>query len=161
MVREKEAKISALVYVAAAIVLCFAHVPLDKVGICQGCSLGSRLLHPFFHANIFHAILNGWVLLSLVFMFDTSVFELLLAYAAAVTVPASLLGIAVPTVGASGAIYFLCGYLSWKTAKKLRWHAWWAFFLGIGFLFPASNSILHLWCYAVGVFIGFLNSPAK
>ena len=161
MVRAKEAKISALVYVAAAIAICFFDVPLEKVGICKGCALGPRLLHPFFHASFLHAIVNGWVLLSLVFIFDTTFIELLLAYVAAVTVPVSLLGITIPTVGASGAIYFLCGYHSWRNRNKWKWHAWWAFFIGIGFFFPASNALLHLWCYAVGVAVGFLNTPLK
>ena len=161
MVREKEAKISALVYVAAALALCFVRVPLAEVGICKGCSWTSRLLHPFFHANIFHALVNCWALLSAVFVFDLGLVDLALSYAAAVTVPVGLMGLTVPTVGCSGALYFLFGMLSFRTVKKWKWHLWWLFFIGIGFFFPASNAVLHLWCYGVGVFIGFLNSPAR
>ena len=161
MVREKEAKISALVYVASAIALCFAHVPLVKVGICKDCTWTSRLLHPFFHANIFHALVNCWALLSVVFFFDLGLLDLALSYAVAVTVPVGLLRLTVPTVGCSGALYYLFGMLSFRTNKKLKWHLWWLFFIGIGFFFPASNAILHLWCYAVGVLAGFLNTPLR
>ena len=161
MVREKETKISALVYVATAIALCFAHVPLVKVGICKDCTWTSRLLHPFFHANIFHALVNCWALLSVVFIFDLGLLDLALSYAVAITVPVGLLGLTVPTVGCSGALYYLFGMLSFRSANKLKWHLWWLFFIGIGFFFPSANAILHLWCYGVGVFVGFLNSPAR
>ena len=161
MVREKEAKISALVYVAVALVLCFIHVPLAEVGIYKGCSFASRLLYPFFHANIFHCLVNCWCLLSLAFLLDISIPALALSYAVAVFVPVGLWDQTVPVVGFSGAFYCICGMLTFKVRTKWRWLLWWSFFIGVGFFFSQNANLLHLWCYAVGIFIGFLNSPAK
>ena len=161
MVREKEAKISALVYVVIAFALCFVNVPLEKVGIFKGCSFFSRLLYPFFHANIFHCIVNCWCLLSLAFLLDISIPELALSYAVAVFAPVGLWGQTLPIVGLSGALYCLAGSWTFKVRKRLRWFLWWAFFLGTGFFFSQNANLLHLWGFGCGLFIGFLNSPAR
>ena len=161
MVREKEAKISALVYVVTAFVLCFIKLPLVEVGIHKGCSFCSRLLYPFVHANIFHCLVNCWCLLSLVFILDVSILELAISYVIAVLAPVGFWGQVTPTVGLSGLLYCLVGIYTFKVRKKIKWLLWWSFFLGIGFFFAASANLLHLWCFACGLIIGFLNSPAR
>ena len=161
MVREKEAKISTLVYVVVAIGLCCIHVPLAAVGIYEGCPFSSRLLYPFFHANIWHCLLNCWCLLSLAFLLDIGIPELALSYLVAVFVPVGLWSQSVPVVGFSGAFYCICGMLTFKVRTKWRWLLWWSFFIGVGFFFSQNANFLHLWCFAVGIVIGFLNSPVK
>lgn len=161
MVRREKAKISALVYVAVILLLCFVRVPPEEVGICRGCTVSARLLYPFFHAGFLHMAVNAWCLLSVVFIYDVPLRSIVGAYVIAVSFPAGLFACTVPTVGASGVVYALLGRLSFSVRRKLYWQAWWAFFIGIGFLFGGMNAWLHLYCYLLGVLVGFLNMPVR
>lgn len=161
MVRATETKVSALVYVVAILVLHLLPVPLDAVGVRAGCTLSARLLHPFFHASLLHCLVNGWALLSVVFIYEPSLVRLLVCYGIAVSFPASLFGCATPTVGASGVIFALLGSLSFSVRRRWYWQAWWAFFLGLGFVLPTTNGWVHLYCYVLGVAIGFLCKPVR
>lgn len=148
----------------AALVLGLSFVCVEDwhaVGIYAGCPLRCRLLYPFFHANLLHAALNAWALLSIVFIYDVSVWRMLLAYVVAVSAPVGLMGLSAPTVGLSGAVYFLFGSLSFEVGRKWYWQAWMLFYLGIGFLFPNTNAWLHLYCYITGLAIALLNKPIE
>ena len=153
-------KVAALV--VALVVVCIAIAgPYDwqTVGIYDGCSLSGRAVYPFFHANVLHAALNAWALLSIVFLYDRTVWRLLLAYIVAVTAPVGIMGMSAPTVGLSGVVYCLYGSLSFEVARKWYFQGWLLFYLAVGFFFPNTNAWLHVYCYAVGLLGGLLTKP--
>lgn len=158
----KVEKTASLVIALSAV--CLSLIGVDdwhSVGIYAGCSLRSRLLYPFFHANLFHATMNVWCLLSVVFIYDVSIWRLLLAFVVAATVPVGMLGMDAPTVGLSGVVFVLFGTLSFEVLRKRYYQMWMLFYLALGFLLPNTNALLHLYCYAVGFVISVLNKPIK
>lgn len=179
MLRREKAKTTALV-LTVVILTIYAVVPavfpvgLSSVALVPGCSLYARLAYPFFHASFLHALLNCWVLLCLVFYYNIGIGKMLLAYLVAVTIPVRLLCcdiVAAPTVGLSSVIFCLFGMTSWLVKRKLYFHCWMAGFISLGFLIPylcqlcaltvaTPNNFLHIYCYVVGLLVGFLNSPA-
>lgn len=64
-----------------------------------------------------------------------------------------------PTIGASGMIYALLGRYAFSIEKIVKYNLWWAFFIGMGFLFPYANAPLHLYCYLCGFILALLNKP--
>lgn len=84
----KMEKITALVISTIVVGLSFFKVwDWQTVGIYAGSDIAGRVLYPFFHANILHASLNSWCLLSMVFIYDIGIWRLVLAYIIAVTIP--------------------------------------------------------------------------
>lgn len=130
------------------------------VGIFLGCEPTSRLLYPFYHANILHATLNAWCLLSVVFIYDITIWRLLLMYIIATLIPDFCLS-TVPTVGLSGVIFALFGSISFNVERKLHYQLWMLAYLVAGFLLPNTNALLHLYCYIGGVAVAILNKPIK
>ena len=62
----KMEKITALVISTIVVGLSFFKVwDWQTVGIYAGSDIAGRVLYPFFHANILHASLNSWCLLSI------------------------------------------------------------------------------------------------
>ena len=179
MVRREKAKTAALV-LTAVILLIYAVVPvasasvLSSVALYDGCPFYAHLLYPFFHASLLHALLNCWALLILVFYYNIGIWKMLLAYLIAVTVPVRLLCcviVAASTVGLSAVVFSLLGMASWLVRRKLYYHCWIACFIAMGYLLPylcsvcgysvaTPNNLLHIYCYVVGLMVGFLNSPA-
>lgn len=165
MDKRKNEKIAALS--VGVVIICLSLLltaDWNSVGVYAGCSLYGRLLYPFFHANILHALLNVWCLLSLVFIYDISIGRLLLAYIVAVTVPIDTLGIFIaalnaPTVGLSAVVFMLFGSISFEVLRKWYYQAWMLFYLIAGFIFPNTNAWLHLYCYLAGLVIALLNKP--
>lgn len=130
-----------------------------RIGAAAGATMTERLAHPFCHANIFHAAANAWCLVSIAHAYRVTVWELLAAYAIAVSVPSFVLS-ATPTMGLSGACFALIGMMLRKVARRMYYNAFALAFVAIGFLVPAVNAFLHLWCLAVGECIAILNMPA-
>ena len=84
----KVEKITALLISAMIVCLSFSgEWDWQTVGIYAGSNMPERLLYPFFHTNMFHALLNSWCLLSIIFIYDIGIGRLLSAYMIAVTVP--------------------------------------------------------------------------
>lgn len=164
MDKRKKEKIAALLISAVVALLPLLVSPEWKeVGIYAGCSLQGRFLYSFFHANMLHALLNAWCLLSLVFIYDISIGRILLAYIIAVTIPVDTLGSFInmtsPTVGLSAVVFVLFGSISFEVARKWYYQAWMLFYLVVGFLFPNTNAWLHLYCYLAGLVVALLNKP--
>lgn len=132
----------------------------SAVGIFTGCGLGCRLSYPFYHANMIHAALNTWCLLSVVFVYKVSLWRLAFAYIAAVSVPAFCLS-CVPTVGLSGLVFTLFGSVSFEVERKVYYQLWMVVYLVIGFLFPDTNAWVHMYCYLAGCLAALLNKPVK
>lgn len=161
MDKKKAGKISALVISILVFCLALQHVDnWEAVGIYSGCGLTCRVLYTFYHANLLHALLNAWCLLSVVFIYDTSVWRLLIAYIIACTIPAVCLS-DVPTVGLSGVVFALFGSISFEVERKAYYQLWMLAYLVVGFLFPNTNAWVHLYCYIVGLLVALLNKPVK
>ena len=134
----KMEKITALVISTIVVGLSFFKVwDWQTVGIYAGSDIAGRVLYPFFHANILHASLNSWCLLSMVFIYDIGIWRLVLAYIIAV----------------------IFGSISFEVLRKQYYQLWMIFYLTAGFLFPHTNAILHLWCYMLGFLVALLNKP--
>lgn len=159
MVRTKEAKTVSLILVVIVLVLACVVPSGLNFGLAPGGSLAGRLAYPFLHANILHAALNCWCLLSLVFLYDLGLWYLVLGYLAAVSVPALL----VPglTLGLSGVCFFLIGRCAFLVTRRLYYNFWAVAFMVLGFAFPNCAAWLHVYCYALGFLVGWLNSPVR
>ena len=168
MVREKEAKIASLAVSAIIIIIYLTCSDVARFGICAGAGVGQRVVYHFFHSSIFHALLNAWCLLSVVFVFDISLSLLFTAFIIASTYPADSLfhllhlsSLNVPTVGLSGVCYALMGMMVYRVQRKMYYNGWLAFYIALGFLFPNTNGWIHLYCYAVGILMGYVNKYVK
>lgn len=166
MDKRKMEKVAALVIGATVVLLSFAPTDWYTVGIYGGCGLQGRFLYSFYHANILHATLNAWCLLSLVFIYDITIWRLLLAYAIAIFIPVDTLAVfsdsmATPTVGLSAVVFILFGSISFEVRRKWYYQAWMWLYLFVGFLFPNTNAWLHLYCYLAGLVVALLNKPVK
>ena len=161
MDKKKMGKASALI--VAILVFCLAlqgAQDWSAVGIYSGCRLSCRVLYPFYHAGLLHAMLNAWCLLSIVFIYDITLWRLALAYAIAVFIPSLCLS-HIPTVGLSGVVFVLFGSISFEVGRKLYYQLWMLVYLAVGFLFPNTNAWVHLYCYAAGLAVALLNKPIK
>lgn len=156
MEKRKAEKITSLVVSLLSVAIVFSDIPLSSVGICSGCNVISRLLYSFCHVNLIHAALNSWCLLSVVFMYDVSIWRLIMAYLTAITIP-SLILCGTPTVGMSAAVFFLMASISFDVARKWNYQLWMLFYLAVGFLFPGTNAMVHLYCYSCGMIYALLN----
>ena len=168
MVRRKEAQAASLLLVAAAIVLHCIPVPVSEVGLYPGAPFLHRLVYPLFHASWLHLVVNCWALLCVVFLYQITLPMMISSFVIAASYPIGALlflygGTVAPTVGLSGLIYALLGRYSWlfscERKRRLFYHSWFAFFIGLGFFFPQSNAWLHLYCYLCGVILAQLNRP--
>lgn len=167
MDRRKVEKVTALSI--ASVVVCLSLCGIDDwqvVGLYSGCGWWGRLLYSFFHANVLHAALNAWCLVSIVFIYDIKIWRLLLSFVMAITVPVGIISRVVgeftaPTVGLSGVVFVLFGTLSFEVLRKWYYQMWMLIYLAAGFLFPNTNAWLHLYCYLAGLVIALLNKPIK
>ena len=132
----------------------------SAVGIYTGCGLGCRMLYPLYHANLLHATLNAWCLLSVIFIYDISLWRFFISYIIAVTIPPFCLS-GIPTVGLSGVVFALFGSISFEVQRKAYYQLWMLAYLVAGFLFPNTNALVHLYCYMAGGAVALLNKPVK
>lgn len=150
----------------AAVILCLSFIRCDgfDVGIYAGCGMQGHCLYPFFHANAIHAALNVWCLLVAVFYYGMRIWHMGIAYLIAVTMPIDTFGhviggMDVPTVGLSGVIFAMFGMLSLGVKRKMYYQGWMVCYLLAGFVNPATNAWVHLYCYLAGVVTAWLNKP--
>jgi membrane associated rhomboid family serine protease len=157
---QKKTKVGTLVIVAIVLCILPFDVEWSSVGIYTGCDIWQRLLYSFFHANIVHALLNVWCLLSVVFLYRIKLWVLVAAFLIAMSVPTFCLT-STPTVGLSGVVFALFAMLSFSVQRKLYYQSWMVFYLVMGFLMPNVNAYLHLYCYTIGFIVALLNKPIK
>lgn len=160
MDKKKAGKATSIVISIIVICLTWQSVNWEVVGIYLGCGLTCRALYPFYHVNLLHALLNVWCLLSVVFIYDTSLWRLVFAYVIALSVP-SLLISTTPTVGLSGVVFALFGSISFEVERKTYYQLWMSAYLVVGFLFPNTNAWIHLYCYIAGLLAALLNKPVR
>ena len=158
MEEEKAGEIAALVIAAVSLTMCAFRWDWKEVGLYPGCGTANRLIWPFVHAGVVHALLNMWCLLAVVFIHRVGAWLLLAAYASCILFPECLMADK-PTVGFSGAVFFLFGSVSLRVRRKLYWLGWMAFYLAAGFVMPATDGFIHLWCYLWGIVAALLDKP--
>lgn len=167
MDRRKIEKITALLIALTIVCLhIFGTYEGKDVGIYSGCSLQGRFLYPFFHANILHAILNAWCFISIIFIYDISIWRIFAAYFVAAFIPIDIMhrwvgGLSTPTVGLSVAVFFLFGSISFEVKRKWYYQLWMLFYIIVGFVFPDTNAWLHLYGYCAGFLLSLINKPIK
>lgn len=166
MDKRKTEKATCLAIASLSIIMSLLHIAdWHSVGIYSHCPFYCRLIYPFFHANIFHALLNCWCFIAVVFIYDITILRLLIAYIIAVTFPidfvSSLAHSSSVTVGMSGVIYTLFGSISFNVERKLHYQSLMLFYVCIGFIMPGTNALIHLYCYICGLVIALLNKPIK
>lgn len=155
---KKASKAASLI---VSILVLLIHVSdCSSVGAYKGCGLPCRLLYPLHHANLLHATLNAWCLLSVIFIYEIPLFRLILAYIAAVCVPSFCLS-DIPTVGLSCIVFVLFGSISFEVKRKAYYQLWMLAYLVAGFFLPNTNALVHLYCYLAGVAVALVNKPIK
>lgn len=158
---EKATKTTAILISVIVSYLSLTHMIISTdFGIYIGCNLPCRLLYPFFHVNLLHAALNAWCLLSVVFIYNTSFWKLLFSYFVAVTIPPVCLS-NIPTIGLSGVVFALFGSISFEVQRKAYYQLWMLAYLVIGFFFPNTNALVHMYCYLAGGAVAVLNKPVN
>ena len=166
MLRRKKTKAAALL-AGTALVLASIIAPGTTWGLHAGCSMAERLAYPFLHANLLHAGLNVYVLLSAVFLYDVSPRQLLLSYLIAISFPVtqlsalnSPLGSAAwlsqelstnTTVGLSGINYALMALIIPQVAQPRPYVVTVLLYILVGFCFPNCNNLLHLYCFILAL----------
>lgn len=173
MVRGEKTKTAALVLVAVMLLLyviqCVSGFSPADYDFGKDSSVLCRLVYPFLHASLLHVIGNCWCLLLIVFYYNIGMSRLLIAYVVAVTAPAFLFSSV--TIGFSSVIFCLFGQTVFAVRRKMYLNCWILYFILLGFLLPAicslfgwqvaaPNNFIHIYCYVVGLLVGFLNSPA-
>lgn len=132
-------------------------------GLAVGAPWWARLIHPFIHAGMGHALLNVYVLWQLVFFFHIRLRHLFFAYVVACLCPAGWAGwsivtlpAGIPVVGLSGILYVLMGGVMTRLERKARFNAvimgWTAFATVMGGVAVG----LHLYAYVVGALSAML-----
>lgn len=157
----KTAKIISLI--TCCLVICLSVLGTSDNGISgvyKGCGWVERMCYHFMHANIFHTLMNVWCLLSIVFMYNVTLWRFATAFAIAVSIPEICL-LHIPTIGLSGVIFALMGSISFEVERKLYYQAWIFAYLALGFVIPNVNAWLHVYCYLVGVAVALINKPIR
>ena len=152
MLRVKKKTAAFYVFAVAECVLSFFNF---GIGLHDGCSVTDRMLYPFLHANIFHALLNLLVLWQCVKAFPR--WKALVAfYIIAISYP---LPSEHPIVGLSGLLYAYMGYIEPMVRDKLRYNLLIVIYLLVGILIPNMAVGIHVYCYAAGLLWVYLNAP--
>lgn len=152
MLRNKKKAVAFYVF---AIVECVLPFFDSSIGLHDGCSLVDRLLYPFIHANIFHALLNLLVLWQCLKTFPRWN-SLIAFYIIAISYP---LPSENPIVGLSGLLYAYMGYIEPAVKDKMRYNLFIIIYILIGLILPNMAVGIHIYCYAVGLLWGYLNAP--
>lgn len=149
MERGKNAKTASLIIVIALIVLHIADIPTMYVAYYNDSPFYTRLTYQLFHATWLHLAINVWTFLSAVFFYNIRMSALVTAFIIAATAPIP----DIPTIGLSGVVFALFGFISFRFRNKLFYHTWMMFFIVAGFFFPHINAMLHLHCYLTAILI--------
>jgi len=171
-----EAKVASLAIASTTILVSVVLSVMDispcAYGIGGGMPWWHMLSYHMFHANILHAVLNSYCLLSIVFLMGENLRHIILSYIIASTYPVSVIhylsGIDAVTVGMSGMCFAMLGIASWRSTAKMRYHLWIFGFISLGVAIPWVMSALmgkdvahldnplHIYTYAIGVLTGYI-----
>lgn len=134
----------------------------EAVGLYRGCSMIGRCVYHIFHASIWHALLNLWCFLSIVFIYHVRWLRIIAAYIMAASVPSLLLS-DTPVVGLSAVCYALLGlhFSSVSSGRRIPYLIHIALYLCVGFILPAVSGFVHLYCFVFGLLMALLNTPYR
>ena len=136
--------------IVSALLVVMSALGIHAHGIRQGCTMIDRLIYPLFHANIFHACINIYVYLGMVFLFGASLLDMVVAYIICVCVPSVMLT-DTATIGLSGLVYALIGMHTFKVCKPLKYTISVIIPLAVTSVLPLMAVGVHVWCYIIGV----------
>lgn len=127
------------------------------LGFYEGCSWINHIAYVFCHVNVFHAIVNLFILWEI--KNKIPIFGAFLVSISASFLP--MYNTVIPTMGLSGFLFASFGILWGRTG---RWKD--AFvkampFIVLTMIIPRTNGLLHLWCFWIGYILGFLQSRIK
>lgn len=125
---------------------CFWHV-----GFYKGCPIENHFLYSFFHANVFHLIINLMVLWNI--RNRISVVPSLLIAVAASFLP---MYVQEPTMGLSGFLFAAFGIMWGKTGRWKEAARKVSPFILFTMLLDNVNGLLHLWCFIIGFLVVYL-----
>lgn len=140
------AKVEIIAFGIVCAVMLMLGIDAMLVGIYDGCRWYQHLTYQFFHANIFHLVINLYVMWLCITRFKLSQRQMLMCFIISALPPATL---PIPTIGASGIVYAMLGIINTMVVKKLRFAMWIAAYIATSALFNCNWSI-HLCCYALG-----------
>lgn len=149
-------KILTLAFIVASLLMLLVD-NASEYGFSTNTDWTARLYYQLFHASALHWFVNSWALVALMFGgWRMPIHYIIFAYAISCASPS----MDIPTVGASGIVYALCGMIVPQVSSKKLWKflAATAFYLSVGFLFPV-NAWLHIYCFIIGSFYGLITSP--
>lgn len=142
-------------FIVLCVFLYFLNLDASEVGYGIGQPIYNHLSYIFFHANLFHLIIN---MTAFYFLFG-SVNNKTVTFLASIIIGATLISFGsvdqLPTIGASGLIFILVGIQASKLVYN-RQVAFIPFFtftilsLVSGFLIPHVNGLVHLLGFALG-----------
>lgn len=148
-------KAQAAIYVGYFIILCISIFGYDGMGLYRGCSMMQRLGYPLFHQNVFHALVNVFVLNQCLKAVPCR-YNIIVFYAIAISYPFAS---SVPIIGLSGLVYAYMGYIAPFVSKKIKYNLTILIYIGIGFVFSCMAIGVHIYCYVLGLLWGYLNAP--
>lgn len=159
MVQRKIEKTTGLLISCVVVFASLIFVPdWNMVGVSMRCGLLQRLGYSLFHASIPHALINAWCFISIIFLYEVKIWQLIIAYLIAVCVPDFTLSIT-PTVGLSAVCFALYGMILFQVKRKVYYNACMAAYILVGFIFTQVNGWIHLYTYVAGLLVGFLTMP--
>lgn len=127
----------------------------NNVGLFDGCSILQRLSYPLFHQNVFHALLNIYVMHQCYRAMST-LKGILIFYAFAISYPFSL---TTPIVGMSGIVYAYMGYIAPYVKNKVKYNVTIIAYISFGLFIPCMAIGVHIYCYVIGLLWSYLNAP--
>lgn len=151
-----ESRKTSVVYACYALLAVLSLFSSDGYGLHAGCAWHERMLYPFLHANIFHALVNIYVL-ELCRRAMPMRWQLAALYAIAVSYPFSG---TTPVIGLSGVVYAYMGCVMTRARNKMRFNLFVVAYLFIGMFFAVVAVRLHAYCYALGMLYGYITLPA-
>lgn len=164
---KKASKIVALIITIPILIISIINLDdLTQFAIYANCPTHNRLIYHLFHANIFHALLNLWSFLAVVFITEISIYRIIAAFIFATIIPIDFFATHIPsfgypTVGLSAIIFFLFASLSFDVVNKRNFNIGMIVALGVGFIMPQSNGWIHLYCYIGGILYSLINHFKK
>lgn len=156
--RTKEEIAAPLLLTAATIMVYISGASLHTFGLCEGMDWYARFTYQFLHISIWHMLINLWSLWGIATTYKLRIWHLVTAYLISAS---PFFYRDIPTIGLSGLCFSLMGIIWYQVLHAKLYHCWIIGFILIGFLFPGTDARLHLYCYAIGFIIGWLNKPVK
>lgn len=135
--------------------MCISFLGYDGMGLTFDCSWQNRLSYPFFHQNIFHALINLYVLNQCIRAIPCR-WNILVFYLIAISYnfPTDT-----PIIGLSGMVYAYMGFIAPYVEKKVKYNLTILSYICVGIFFPCMAVGVHIYCYALGLLWGYLNAP--